>query len=52
MPQISATLTTDTILEVKKYAKTDNRTFSQEVEILLQRAIKERNRKTITKPKN
>jgi len=45
MPQISATVNQETINEVKEVAKSLNRTLSQTVEILLERAIKERDRK-------
>lgn len=48
MPQISATVNQETINEVKEVAKSLNRTFSQTVEILLEKAIKERNRKKKT----
>lgn len=45
MPQVSATLKRETINDVKKAAESLNRSFSETVEILLERAIKERNRK-------
>jgi len=45
MPQISATLKQETINEVNKVKDSMNRSFSETVEILLERAIKERNRK-------
>ena len=45
MPQISATVNQNTINEVKKAEDSLNRSFSETVEILLERAIKERNRK-------
>ena len=45
MPQISATVTHQLINDVSEIAKRDNRTFSQTVSLLLQLAVKEKNRK-------
>lgn len=45
MPQISATISQETLNEVSKIAKESKRTFSQMVAILIEKAIKERNRK-------
>ena len=43
--QIFATVNQETINKIKEIAKSLNRTFSQTVEILLEKAIKERDRK-------
>lgn len=45
MPQVSATIKQQTIDEIKVLAKQSNRTFSQMTDILLERAVKEANRK-------
>ena len=45
MKQIFASIPEETIEEIEEIAKKDGRTFSQTVKILLERAIKERNRK-------
>lgn len=45
MPQISATLSFETAQAISDIAKNENRTFSQMVQILLDKAIKEKNRK-------
>ena len=45
MPQVSATVTPELIEELKKIAEKEKRTISSTVEILLERAIKEKNRK-------
>lgn len=47
MPQISATVPQETVDEVNKIAASSQRTFSQMVAILLEKAIKEKNRKKI-----
>ena len=46
MPQISATISEELMDEIKKVASKDRRTISSVVELLVERAIKERNRKT------
>lgn len=45
MPQISATVKQSNVDAVKQLAEQNSRTFSQMVDILLERAIKEANRK-------
>lgn len=45
MPQISATIKPQTIDAIKVLAEQSNRTFSQMTDILLERAVKEANRK-------
>lgn len=45
MPQISATIKSETQTAIKELAEGSNRTFSQMVDILLERAVKEANRK-------
>lgn len=45
MPQISLTVTNQTLQEVKTIAEREKRSLSATAEILLERAIKERNRK-------
>ena len=44
MPQVSATVTPELVEELKKIAEKEKRTISSTVEILLERAIKEKNR--------
>lgn len=46
MPQVSATISTETYEEIKKIALKDRRSISSTVEILLERVIKEKNRKS------
>lgn len=48
MPQISATIKPETQQGIKELADNSNRTFSQMVDILLERALKEANRKKKT----
>lgn len=48
MPQISLTVTEQTLQEVKTIAEREKRTLSSTAEILLEKAIKERNRKKKT----
>lgn len=48
MPQVSATVTPELVEELKKIAEKEKRTISSTVEILLERAVKERNRKSQT----
>lgn len=48
MPQVSATISQKLLEEVKKIAEKDRRTISSAVELLLEKAIKERNRKLKT----
>lgn len=43
--QVCATIPQDLVFEIEKLAKRDSRTFSQTVSLLLQQAVKERNRK-------
>ena len=45
MKQIHASIEEETIQEIENIAKKDSRTFSQTVKILIEKAIKERNRK-------
>ena len=45
MKQIHASIEEETIQEIENISKKEGRTFSQTVKILLERAIKERNRK-------
>lgn len=45
MPQVSATISQELLEEIKKVAVKDRRTISSAVELLLERAIKEKNRK-------
>ncbi len=52
MAQISATLSPSLYEEVKKIADRDRRTLSSTVELLLERAVKERNRKSKTNQNN
>lgn len=52
MPQVSATVTEELIGELKKIADKEKRTISSTVEILLERAIKERNRKSKKQEEN
>lgn len=46
MPQVSATITEQLKQELEKIAEKERRTLSQTVGILLERAIKEKNRKS------
>ena len=45
MPQISLTVTEQTLQNVKSIAEREKRSLSATAEILIERAIKERNRK-------
>jgi hypothetical protein len=45
MKQIHASIEEETIQEIENISKKDSRTFSQTVKILLEKSIKERNRK-------
>jgi metal-responsive CopG/Arc/MetJ family transcriptional regulator len=45
MKQIFASVTQEIVTQIEEIAQKDGRTFSQTVKILLERAIKERNRK-------
>lgn len=45
MPQVSATITEQLKQDLEKIAEKERRTLSQTVGILLERAIKEKNRK-------
>jgi len=46
MPQISATISLETLQEIKKIAAKERRTISSTIELLIEKAIHERTRKT------
>jgi antitoxin component of RelBE/YafQ-DinJ toxin-antitoxin module len=45
MVQVSTSINEETLQEIEKIAEKESRTLSQTVKILLEKAIKERNRK-------
>ena len=45
MVQVSASIKEETLQEIEKIAEKESRTLSQTVKILIEKAIKERNRK-------
>jgi len=45
MVQVSASITEETLQEIVKISQKEGRTLSQTVKILIEKAIKERNRK-------
>lgn len=46
MPQVSATISVELLQEIKRISEKDRRTLSSAVELLLERAVKEKNRKS------